>query len=114
MKYFKESEFYCKCGCYPSKMDDKLMDILDDIRDHFNTPVFVSSGYRCEEHNEYVGGVKNSKHVLGIASDIVVRGVPSSEVYIYVTNKYPNELGVGRYTNFTHIDTRPKKARWYE
>ena len=34
-------------------------------------PIHVNSGYRCEALNEKIGGAKKSKHMDGLASDIL-------------------------------------------
>lgn len=111
MKYFKKSEFKCKC-CGVSIVDVELGDVLDDVREYFNAPVTITSGYRCEKHNKAVGGAKNSQHMQGIASDIKVSGKAPSEVYKYLNDKYPDKYGIGLYGNWTHIDVREAKARW--
>ena len=73
--YFKESEFICKCGkckVVPGLLEEnvqKLANVLDVIR-YYAGPIIVNSGIRCKEHNKKVGGVSNSKHLLGQASDI--------------------------------------------
>ena len=36
--------------------------ILDPIRDEYGKPIFVNSGFRCDELNKKVGGAKNSHH----------------------------------------------------
>lgn len=89
IKYFKREEFRCKCGgryCngYPVEPDEKLIRLAEKVREHFNAPVTVSSGIRCEKHNASVGGVANSKHRLGKAMDFSVRGISSSMVDAYV------------------------------
>ena len=33
-------------------------------------PIIISSGFRCEEVNRRVGGVRNSQHLVGQAADI--------------------------------------------
>lgn len=43
---------------------------LNDIREGYGKPIVISSGYRCDELNEKVGGVKDSKHRLGLAVDL--------------------------------------------
>ena len=68
-KNFKASEFACKCGC-ENKIDQRVIDMAQIIRDELGVPVKVNSGYRCPEHNEKVGGVKGSKHTLGHAADL--------------------------------------------
>ena len=121
MKYFKKSEFTChgkncsadgKSGCGVSIVDVELGDVLDDLRGHYNTPITITSGYRCEKHNTAVGGAKNSQHMQGIAADIKVSGKEPSEVYKLLNEKYPNKYGIGLYKGWVHLDIRTTKARW--
>lgn len=49
-------------------------DILQPIRDAWRAPIVVTSGYRSEQVNKAVGGVKTSQHRLGEAADIKVGG----------------------------------------
>lgn len=122
-EYFKYSEFDCKCGkCerpqgVPSQ---ELIDILTKIRKHYNQPVIINSGYRCEAHNKAVGGSANSQHFKGSAVDIIVKNTPTQSVWEYVLKNWgdsPLGLAIKRnkgniYAGFVHIDTRGKKARW--
>ncbi len=49
----------------------KLIDnVLDPLRTAYRKPIYVNSGYRCEELNHLVGGAKNSQHMTGKAADI--------------------------------------------
>ena len=43
---------------------------LEPLREHFNTPIVIGSGYRCPELNEAVAGVAASNHIYGYAADI--------------------------------------------
>lgn len=43
---------------------------LDEIRKIYGKPIYISSGYRCKELNDLVGGVSNSQHLTGFAVDI--------------------------------------------
>ena len=122
-EYFKYSEFDCKCGkCerpqgVPSK---ELVDILTKIRKHYNQPVIINSGYRCEAHNKAVGGSSNSQHFKGSAVDIIVKNTPTESLWEYVLKNWGDDdlgLAIKRnkgniYAGFVHIDTRGKKARW--
>ena len=47
-----------------------VRDVLDPIREHWGLPIRVTSGYRCPELNEEVGGVEDSYHLEGCAADI--------------------------------------------
>ena len=48
------------------------MEVLQPLRDFLGKPVVISSGYRSEEVNKAVGGVKRSQHLRGEAADIHV------------------------------------------
>lgn len=112
-EHFKVREFAQKdLRCDKVIVDTELIDVLEDIRAHFNKPVIVNSGYRTPEYNAKIGGVKNSQHTKGTAADIKVSDTPAREVQKYLKNKYPDKYGIGSYSTFTHIDVRAKKARW--
>ena len=44
--------------------------ILQPIRDEWNAPIKVSSGFRCPLLNKKVKGAANSDHIYGAAADI--------------------------------------------
>ena len=111
-EHFSKSEFACHCGCGFDSVSPELVSVLEDVRTHFDAPVKINSGCRCEKHNAKVGGVPNSQHVQGIAADIVVTGINNNRVADYLEGKYPDRCGIGRYSSFTHIDVRQAKARW--
>jgi len=111
-EYFTREEFACKCGCGYATVDVDLLVVLEDVRTYFDSPVTINSACRCVSHNHSVGGSTKSKHLQGLASDIVVRDVNPERVYDYLYNKYPNSKGLGSYDTFTHIDVRSYKSRW--
>lgn len=41
------------------------------IRTHLRHPMRITSGYRCPQLNDYVGGADDSQHVKGEAVDFV-------------------------------------------
>ena len=76
----------------------------------------ITSGYRSESHNHAVGGVENSQHLLGRAADIKVSGYAPSAVqdkidHLMNTGKIKIG-GLGRYSTFTHYDTREIRSEW--
>ena len=120
-KYFNRSEFACKCGCGFETVDHELLELVSVVRVRFNLPLTINSSCRCLEHNEavqkeanknYVPYSSKSKHMQGIAADIVVKGVNPKDVYKFICEAYPDQYGVGKYNSFTHIDVRRNKARW--
>ena len=117
-KNFKSSEFDCHGSgcCLLTTIDDKLVKYLQLIRDYFNKPVNISSGYRCPTHNKNIGGATGSRHSKGQAADIYINGVAPIEIAKYAESI--GVLGIGLYeTNadghFVHIDTRDTKSFWY-
>lgn len=111
--HFSRHEFACKDNCGFDDISLKLIDRLEVIRSHFNAPISINCGCRCAKHNaETKDSAKNSKHVLGIAADIVVKGVKPANVAAFCEKTWNTEGGVGRYNTFTHVDVRPVVARW--
>lgn len=111
---FRVREFDCKgtdC-CTQTPVDEKLVEYLQKIRDHFGKPVYITSGYRCPVHNARVANASSgSRHLLGAAADITVEGVDPLEIAQYAESI--GVLGIGHYDDFVHIDTRAKKSFWY-
>ena len=69
LKYFKISEFNCKCGCNTNYIDSDFLEMMDKARRIAGVPFKINSGYRCEKHPL---SKKNptSSHIKGIAADI--------------------------------------------
>ena len=71
--------------------------VLQPLRDAWNKPLKVNSGYRCKALNAAVGGVPTSQHVKGEAADIaagdpvklarlaVKLGLPFDQMILYPT-----------------------------
>lgn len=49
--------------------------ILQPIRDYFNLPVVISSGYRSLSVNNAVGSSPKSQHILGQAADFEIPSI---------------------------------------
>lgn len=114
-KNFVSTEFDChgKGCCNSTPIDKQLIDILQNVRSHFNRPVNVNCGYRCPTHNSQVSGAsKTSQHMSGRAADIVISGLHPITVARYIET-IPGYKGmIGCYTwddsgqGFVHVDTR--------
>ena len=54
--------------------------ILQPIRNHYRTPVTISSGFRSEELCVAIGSSTNSQHAKGQAADFEIFGTPNAEL----------------------------------
>lgn len=81
-KFFSLKELIASTEAYKRKIDntpgeeekehlEELMEFLDGIRSAWGSAIIVTSGYRCPELNEAIGGVKKSAHQTGYAVDCV-------------------------------------------
>ena len=111
---FKVKEFRSKCGSDKILIDEKLVVLLQKLRDKFGA-INISSAYRSPEHNRKVGGVSNSQHVYGRAADITL-GTNNTAERLREVAKYAETIGftgIGlddKYQMFIHVDTRPNKS----
>lgn len=118
--HFYSTEFDCHGSgcCTQTVVNEKLIEYLEKIREHFNVPITITSPYRCPTHNSRpsVGGVPGSRHTKGDAADIVVKGFSPRTVAQYAESI--GILGIGLYETandgyFVHIDTRDYRSFWY-
>ncbi len=112
-RHFYASEFKCPC-CGKVVANRRLVQALEQLRARCGgMPVTVTSGYRCADRNEFVGGVDDSQHLRGNAADIqVARHTPEQVVAIAKTIPAFREGGIGEYIDFVHVDVRRWVARW--
>lgn len=108
IRYFTRAEFRCpcgKCGGFPVEPDENLVRLADKVREHFGAPATVSSGVRCQAHNdELPGSAKNSYHVKGKAMDFCVRGVPGATLLAYVKTLPVHYAYQINGSDFVHMD----------
>ena len=65
-----------------ANIETLVNELLDKVRERWGKPLRVTSGFRCDELNTAVGGVKKSHHTLGCAADIVA-GTPKDNRSLY-------------------------------
>lgn len=109
---FYRHEFACNCGCGFDTIDTETLVVIQNLRDHFGVVVIVTSASRCVKYNKRIGGAKHSQHLVSRAVDFRIPGVSPKHAADYLEEKYKGKYGIGRYLNFTHIDTRKVPARW--
>ena len=102
-KYFKPYEVV--------GLKTELVDMLDKARELAGIPFVITSGYRDANHNEDVGGVKDSSHTKGLAVDIRARN--SNEHYLITKALFA--VGFKRiskiYKGHIHCDIDTTKAQ---
>jgi len=117
--YFKPWEFRCRDSENPDykgplatviKIDMRLVDMLQKMRVNIGRPITITSGYRTAAYNDFVGGSKSSRHILGQAVDIQVEGVATDIVATYAYMVGARRIGIAN--TFTHMDTGPGEAYW--
>lgn len=109
-EHFTLIEAASKDGADEVLAHPSLIVLVNQIRRHFGRVTTVNSWYRTPAHNRRVGGASQSQHVLGMAADIVVRGVSPARVAAYAESLGAG--GVGRYKTFTHVDVVGVGRRW--
>ena len=61
--------------------------VFQPVREHFNTPIYISSFFRSEGLNSAIKGSVNSTHMKGEAMDLdadVYGGVTNAEIFNYI------------------------------
>lgn len=95
------------------KVDEKLVALLQKMRDITGKPIIITSGYRTVAYNNTLldnGAIKGSNHTKGTAADIKIPGMSPAEV-AKLADKVGFD-GIGTYKTFTHVDVGGKKLRW--
>lgn len=82
-----------------------IIECLQPIRDMVNSPIIISSGYRCKQLNDKVGGAKNSGHLKGTACDFTIKGFTPKEGYEYIKkNKFKYTQLILEKNQWIHIE----------
>ncbi|KJZ18050.1 hypothetical protein TW80_15785 [Loktanella sp. S4079] len=58
--------------------------VLQPAIDHFDLPLFVTSGYRCPTLNTEIGGLPDSQHLRGEAADIMMGGIANDTLALWI------------------------------
>lgn len=74
---------------HTANMRKLAMNVFQPIREHFNVPIHISSGYRSSALNAFIKGAsKTSQHSTGEAIDIDMDGtsITNLEVFNWIKN----------------------------
>ena len=108
IQYFSRKEFACICGkyCdgYPAQMQRTVVELADRARAELSGVGFVSSGLRCSQHNANVGGVSDSRHLIGKAIDLRIEGKSARQTLTWAQKQPEVRYAYAIDTSFVHID----------
>jgi len=107
---FTVAEFACSDGTDVLLVHLALVELLQAVRDEVGAALHLTSGFRTAAYNDKVGGADDSRHMYGLAGDVVTPAAPPGDVA-----QIGEDLGaggVGRYDDFTHLDVYGSGRRW--
>ena len=73
--------------------------ILQPVRDHYATPVTVSSGFRSPDLCVAIGSSTNSQHAKGQAADFEIFGTPNAELAKWIAENLDFDQLILEYHN---------------
>jgi hypothetical protein len=89
--------------------------IFQPCRDHFDCPIYVSSGYRSPKLNAAIRGSKTSQHMSGQALDLdadVFKGITNADIFNYIKDNLEFdqliwEFGTDDSPDWVHVSYNP-------
>jgi hypothetical protein len=68
LKYIENLKFLCE-------------NVLEPLREFLNSPIIITSGFRCPELNNRIGGSSRSYHMKGLAADFILPHTTREELF---------------------------------
>lgn len=89
-----------------------LQFFLDSLREKLGKPIIVNSAFRSPDVNIVVDGATNSHHLEGLAADIRVSDMSSSDLTIFIRQHYSTNCFAEllKYGTFVHVAI--KRSYW--
>jgi hypothetical protein len=76
--------------------------VFEPIREHFNVPIRISSGYRSKELNKAIKGSPTSQHVNGQALDLQgTNGLTNALIFEFIKKNLEYDQLIWEYGNKT-------------
>ena len=85
-------------------MQRTVVELADRARAELKGVGFVSSGLRCRQHNANVGGVSDSRHLVGKAIDLRIEGKSAQQTLAWAQKQPEVRYAYAIDTSFVHID----------
>ena len=75
------------------------INILQPLRDDYQLPLVISSGFRSKELSSLVGSKPTSQHCQGSAADFTIPGVDNKKVFKHIIENLPFDQAILEYYN---------------
>src|SRR5690606_9860826 len=113
-KHFRVGDFAAKDGAPYARIAPELVELLDDLTEHFGTRVHINSAYRHPGLNfsARLDGAADSRHMAGPAADTGVEGPSPFAVAEAPGNSRGCRIGLGLGEHYLHVDLRDWAASW--
>lgn len=85
-------------------MQRSIIELADRARTELKGAGIVSSGLRCNQHNRNVGGVSDSRHLIGKALDLRIEGKSAQQTLAWAQEQPEVRYTYAIDTNYVHID----------
>lgn len=107
------NELDCKCtniSCTRTLVHPAVISMFEILREKLDTPLTITSGFRCSLHNLNVGGKAVSRHTAGMAIDIICPELINFDDFYSICNSvFPFVLAY-KNSNFCHCDVDSRTA----
>ncbi len=102
-----------------SNMVHVAENVFQPVREHFDTPIYVSSFFRSEALNKAIGGSSSSTHMKGEAMDLdadVYGKVTNAEIFHYIKDNLEFdqliwEFGTDKNPDWVHVSLSKNNNR---
>ena len=114
-KNFTADEFKCShCGL--NEMKPEFMDRFQQLRNAYNKPMKITSGYRCPKHPIEAAKPKPGAHSTGLAADVGIQGAEAHRLLqlaleLGFTGVGVQQKGTGRFLHLDTISNQPDSPR---
>lgn len=79
--------------------------ILQPLREHYNLPLKITSGFRSEQLATLIGSKPTSQHCKGEAVDFEIPGVDNKQVALKIKNEFSFDQLILEYYNDEDINS---------
>ena len=110
---FSAKEFSCQ-HCGKEGIDEKLIFVLQVIRQEVDFPFIITSGFRCAEHPLEKKKSKPGAHAQGLAADIGCSGERAHKLLKSALQRNMPGIGINQKgdARFIHLDiSEPQEGR---